>query len=235
MIIFLSGWGFQSSIWEDITSEFSEACHCEAAGRGNPAFAGSPRLRLAMTEYNDQLPNDSILVGWSLGGMIAANLCRLFPGKFRKLITVTCNPKFVATHDWPGVEEKNFTQFYQQAEKDLPSLLKEFQRLAIGNNRDPEIRKILQTHIHDAEQKELLLSHLDLLMQLDTRETYSEINIPTLHLFGDEDVLVPANCATRIKENYPHHTTHVIQGAGHIPFLTHKDEFMQQLRGFIHE
>jgi malonyl-CoA O-methyltransferase len=97
---------------------------------------------------NRQLPNNCILIGWSLGGIIAADLCLSFPGKYIKLVTVATNPKFIASRDWIGINENEISSFYQEAQRDLPGLMQEFCRLVNGNNKNPAIKKILQANLN---------------------------------------------------------------------------------------
>jgi len=57
---------------------------CAAVARSVPADAGP-----------------LIVVGWSLGGLIAMRWARQEPARVRRLALVATTPRFVAGHDWP--------------------------------------------------------------------------------------------------------------------------------------
>lgn len=223
-IAFLPGWGFKSSIWQEIANQFpeNEVILIDLPHENNDIIS----------VINDQLPSQCMLVAWSLGGIIATDLCLNYPEKYSKLVTVASTPKFVADDEWPGINKKTISSFHAKAKSDLPTLLLTFQQLVNGKNRDASLRKLIQSHV--TSDKQSLLFYLDLLMQSDKRETYNQLNIPVLHIFGDNDYLIPADCAAIIKQKNPQHKISIINNAGHIPFMTHTSEFMQHLSHFIH-
>ena len=102
-IAFLPGWGFKSSIWQDIANHFPEN---EVILIDFPHETDD-----IISVINDQLPSQCILVAWSLGGMIATDLCLAFPDKYLKLVTVASTPKLVAECEWPGISEQTISSF----------------------------------------------------------------------------------------------------------------------------
>jgi len=228
-IAFLPGFGFKACIWQSIANQFADI---------NVILVDLPSAPTSNTEIiqtiNQQLPHDCMLIAWSLGGMIATHLCFNFPDKYQKLVLVASTPKWIATTDWHGMSEKNISTFYNEAQENLPQLMQTFSRLVNGKNRNHNLRNIMQSHAIDLTQEYTPLFYLDLLKTSDVRELLSQLNMPVCHIFGGEDVLVPADCALALKKKHAHHTIHMIQSAGHIPFITHAPEFMHHLLRFIH-
>uniref|UniRef100_A0A1A9UKI9 AB hydrolase-1 domain-containing protein n=1 Tax=Glossina austeni TaxID=7395 RepID=A0A1A9UKI9_GLOAU len=53
------------------------------------------------------LPNKSILVGWSLGGLIASQIAIQHPKKFYGLIIISSSPYFCEEKNWPGIKHNS--------------------------------------------------------------------------------------------------------------------------------
>lgn len=217
-LAFIPGWGFQASIWHDIANQFPQY---------NSIFCDLPCVTDNIPEHmNQQLPNNCILIAWSLGGVIATDLCLRFPEKYSKLVLVNYTPKFVEGTNWPGISEENMHSFQQAAATNMFVLLRKFQQLVNGNNRNIMHKKFMQAHALSENANENLLFYLDLLATYDQRATYKKLSVPVLHILGDEDYLIP---------NHHENNAKVIAKAGHMPFITHSDTFTQHLQSFIHE
>jgi|GEM_PF-36357 8-amino-7-oxononanoate synthase len=225
----LPGWGFKASIWQHIAKQFPD---------DKVILLDLPKgknIDHIIKEIDAQLPSNCILIGWSLGGIIATHLCLAHPHKYKKLITVASTPKFTEAEQWPGISNKDIAAFHEHAQKDLPQLMLHFQRLVNGKNKQADMRKLIQSHMIDPTENHHLLFYLDLLAQSDLRDAYAQLTLPALHLLGNEDYLIPAATGNILKQKYPHHETHIMQGAGHAPFITHTNEFMSHLLRFIHD
>jgi pimeloyl-[acyl-carrier protein] methyl ester esterase len=71
------------------------------------------------------LPNNPILLGWSLGGLLAINIANKI--KVSALILVAATPKFVQTNDWVyGIDAYNFHQFSDALSLNLSKGFKRF-------------------------------------------------------------------------------------------------------------
>src|SRR5689334_1538747 len=82
-IAFLPGFGFKASIWENIAKEFTKD-QCILID-----LPDKTSYSAIIEQINNQLPDHCILVAWSLGGLLAIDLCLMFPEKFQKLVMVT--------------------------------------------------------------------------------------------------------------------------------------------------
>jgi pimeloyl-ACP methyl ester carboxylesterase len=78
-----------------------------------------------------------------------------------------------------------------------------------------------------ARQVEAVLSH-------HTEGRLDAITVPTLLLFGDEDILTPpARFAEALRAEIPHATLLTLRGAGHGLIWTHADEVTSVLRRWL--
>ena len=86
-----------------------------------PGFAAldtEPTLNLAATlnELEALLPEGCLLLGWSLGGMLAGQLASS-PGK--GLLTLAANPSFIARPHWPeALEAEVLANFHSSFAQD---------------------------------------------------------------------------------------------------------------------
>lgn len=60
-------------------------------------------------------------------------------------------------------------------------------------------------------------------------ESLSELDLPVLALWGEDDAWVPVETTTKIKDLMPQTQITIIEGAGHVPMETHAKEFNQIL------
>lgn len=197
-LIFLPGFGYRASVFSHLAPYFPEyQLH----------FADLPPLNeAALITFAQQLPARSVLAGWSLGGLIAIQLCAKFPERFEKLVLLASTPKFLAATDWPGIHPDNFSH--------LKNSLQDFHKLVCFPSRTA--RQHFANHTGDAP-----LTSLDYLYETDCRREYASLSQPVLSIAGDRDAILPAS------------GTEHIQGAGHALFYTHAAEVCSRIRNFL--
>jgi len=219
-IVFLSGWGFKPSIWHSFAKKLKHR---------NYFFYDLPNECSNLTSLSKiigkHLPENSTIIAWSLGGLFAVTLCHQFPDKIKYLITTASTPKFTIGVNWLGISEKKMLKFNQEAETNLPCLMKKFQAMAVPYE--------LNDHLLSFQNQSSLLFYLDLLFKADVRNLYFHLTTPALHIFGDQDKILSPGCAKQISIHYPAHGVQIIKGAGHAPFLSHAQEFMQCINAFL--
>ena len=64
-------------------------------------------------------------------------------------------------------------------------------------------------------------------------ENLSELKLPILALWGEDDAWVPLDSTIKIKDLMPQTQITVIKGAGHVPMETHSEEFNQILQQWL--
>ena len=82
-LVLLSGWGIDARIWRSLDSRWPENAHVTTPdwpGYGQQSPLAAPAdLEMLAHAMREALPIDSIWVGWSLGGILAAALLRHLP------------------------------------------------------------------------------------------------------------------------------------------------------------
>ena len=229
----IHGWGGDSRCWQPLLDELNsfpgQVVSIELPGFGARAQESWPDSEALLAELDARLPPDCLLLGWSLGGMLAVKLAAMSK-KVRALITIAANGSFVARGDWPGMDAEVFAEFCR-AQRDAPA--KNWQRFCgLEARGDLEMRGLLKT-LKDWQPETIPRSWgdaLDCLGELDNRMLLSDPGVPALHIFGEKDALVPVAAARQI-ENLGAHVK-VIPGAGHCPHLSRPAEFAALIERF---
>ena len=143
-----------------------------------------------------------VLIGWSLGGMLAVQLNRRFPEHFPWVVTLASNACFAERRDWPeAMATEVFKQFYQNYRDNPEKTLNRFASLvAQGSSRARELSKALQWDQLTSEQR---LHALAVLGMLDNRVALRSALQPMLHLYGAQDALVPNATASAVAALHP--------------------------------
>ncbi len=76
---------------------------------------------------------------------------------------------------------------------------------------------------------------LRLLQEQDRRGVLGNIAVPALVIQGERDRLVPMGAARYLAEHLPQARLAPVPGAGHAPFLSHPDAFLERLEDFLRD
>lgn len=264
-LVLLHGWGMHSGVWGDFALRLAEthrvtlidlpghglSPNCSPASgvrSGQPAPQGRGWLKGAADPANpeptlslllENAPNSAVWLGWSLGGTLATLLAAAHPERVRGLILLACSPCFVCRPDWPwGMEEAVFDAFAAEVAENPDAGLRRFAGLLCQGLDDPRfalktLRERLETR--PAPDPHALAVGLDWLRQLDARPVLPRLSCPALLAGGDRDALVPYAALETLAELHPSFRLARIDGASHVPFLSHEHATLARLRAFLDE
>lgn len=196
----------------------------------------SPDLAEWLAALDASLPTDAWLGGWSLGGMLAAELAALRGEHCCGLVTLGSNARFVASEDWPwAMPASTFAAFYDGCNIDPAATLKRFGLLCAQGAQEP--RALARQLVDGAPQTErnVLISSLDLLAAMDTRAALEAFCGPQLHLFASADALVPAEVAGELLDLVGDVEIGLSEPASHAFPLEHPQEVAGAILAFLHE
>lgn len=235
-ITLLHGWGTHPVIWDPLLEKLPGA-----RAQPLPGYAGSPAaftLEQIAERVGERLETGTLLVGWSLGGLAAAHIAQLFPGRMRGLVLVAATPCFVNRADWVhGIEAKVFDQFAASLENDYAGTIRRFLSLqAQGSSETREVLAQLRRRLLDQPRpaEGVLEAGLEILKRTDLREGLKSLDMPLTLIHGSGDKLAPVSAARWLAGNQPHAKLHVIEGAGHAPFLSHAGQVAEMIEGAAH-
>ena len=203
-IVLLHGWGFDSRSMQPLQTMLSQWAEVWLLN-----LSYSQQTTDALCEkIAELLPKNSILLGWSLGGMLAVNLVvNKWASKKNKsilgLITLAANAKFVADESWPtAMAPKAFNYFVTGFNKNPARQCQRFNQLiAEGDAEHTAQLPWLQANGVNLDKSEAvadLLNGLKLLEQIDNTQALKANTVPALYLFGENDSLVPSEAAAKI-------------------------------------
>lgn len=239
-LVMLHGWGMHGGVWT-ATAEVlgGRAQLTDMPGYGGRAAVTPYTLENLAVELAKELPPQFDLCGWSLGGQVAMTLARLMPQRVRRLVLVGVNPCFTTRADWRcAIAPEVLTQFADELTVNYEATLKRF--LALQARGDDAARAVLARlrsllFVRGRPDSAVLQAGLTILLQTDLRELVPQLTMPTLVVHGSFDQLAPVGAAEWLAQALPNGRLHVIAGASHAPFLSHRAEFEAALIEFLDE
>ncbi|MFW9267085.1 alpha/beta fold hydrolase [Pseudomonas sp. NR3] len=235
-LILLPGWGLGTSPLEPLAAALRGLDeHLQVEIEPLPAVTSSA-LDDWLDELDAALPQDAWLGGWSLGGMLAAELAARRGERCCGLLTLASNVSFVAHEQWPGaMAPEIFDGFLAGCVADPRQTLKRFSLLCAQGCDDPRGLSRLLLGGAPNTAPDVLMAGLELLAQLDTRAALQGFRGPQLHLFAGLDALVPAEAAGELLALLPDVEVGLIEQAGHGFLLEDPHGVAGAIQAFLHE
>jgi pimeloyl-[acyl-carrier protein] methyl ester esterase len=234
-IVLLHGWGFSRLIWETfipyLENDFDVTC-LDLLGYGDNITTTQVTLEKISQDVIDKLPTSPILLGWSLGGLVAMHIAAHHPERLSHLITITSTPRFMATTGWPGMSVTTMDRFCADLIKDHQQLLQHFIYLQFHDAlKDRQHIKALKKHLKDSVSPSptVLNDTLSILKNTDLRSQMKTIQCPQQYLFGRLDTIVPARVSDKIKLLAPNAKVSVLPKVSHAPFLSDPQRCYQHI------
>lgn len=229
-IVLLHGWGMNHTVWDNVIEPLSQqgrVTRVDLPGHGLSHRIPMGRLEQVIDTLEPLLQSETVVIGWSLGGLLGQALAIAFPERIRALLLVASTPCFVKRPHWQhGLPHKTLAGFAQNLETDYQATIKRFFTLQfMGTRSEPSVLKNLRDKVlkHPASPEALrdglaILQDTDFTEQLTTTET--------LWVLGKLDKLIPVSLAEAGATWGRYHQVKVMNRAAHVPFVTHADAFM---------
>ncbi|WP_044871194.1 alpha/beta fold hydrolase [Pseudomonas sp. LFM046] len=233
-LILLPGWAIGPAALEPLREALLErAPHLSVQIEPLPAL---DQAGAWLDELDARLPQDCWLAGWSLGGMLAAQLAVRRGDACRGLIGLCSNMSFRDRDDWPcAMSQEIFAAFYEACRLDPAQTLKRFTMLVAQGARDARtLARQLQVTQVPTEPK-VLDAGLRLLDVLDIRAAIQGFSGPQLHLFAGRDALVPVTAAQALLDWLPDVEVQVVADASHGLPLEQPEQVAHTILDFMHE
>ena len=247
-LVLLHGWGLHSGAWQSCLPALEKNFHCYAVdmlGHGESTLKQDQSfdvdtMREELHKVISSIDSDKIiLLGWSLGGLVAMDYAQHYPDDVSKLILVTANSCFCKKDDWPhAMDESVLESFAQQLEMDYKKTVDKFMALQMfGADDYKQSLKTLKQFMTSRPMPsiETLRYGLQVLKTSDLRSGLRNIKQPVLMISGDHDRLMPYQAADAMQLLFENASNTMIKGAGHAPFISHIEEFTQAINEFTKE
>jgi pimeloyl-[acyl-carrier protein] methyl ester esterase len=225
-----------SHVWQPILPALAQRAQVitiDLPGHGANSHLSLGTLETAVTQLAAHIPPDAIIVGWSLGGLIAQALARALPERVAALILIASTPKFVADESWEyALSPDILATFAQNLQTDYLGTVKRFFALQfLGSKTDTRAVNALRDTImqHPADMR-ALEDGLHILRTADFSQT--PVKQPALWMLGRLDKLIPVSLADALAEMGYKHIAQ-LNSAAHVPFVTHPELFMEHIGAFL--
>jgi pimeloyl-[acyl-carrier protein] methyl ester esterase len=233
-LVLLHGWALNGGVWQQTARTLSthyRVTLLDLPGHGHSAGLPEggytlPRLAEAVAAA---LPARCVLAGWSLGGMVALELALDFPARLERLVLIDSTPRFVADADWPdALGHAVLDGFAERLRQDYRATVGRFLALQVLNAEGArDTLASLRERMAEAPPPDprALEGGLDILRHASLVPRLRELRVPLTIIHGARDTLVPVAAARALAARLPGSALHVIEGAGHAPFLSHPLSF----------
>lgn len=241
-IVLLHGWGMNKEVWQLIETELENVLGLSVKALNLPGFGGEPinseayELDTIVQTLANKVNENSIVVGWSLGGLVATKLAAAHPDKVAHLILVSSNIQFCEDDTWPGIKSQVLAQFKVQLAKDSKKTIERFLAIqAMGSEHAKGDIKQLKSLLFQApEPQEMALSAgLDILQNTNLKSEFETLHCPVNGIFGRLDALVPPTVAAEMAKVNPQFGYEILPKASHAPFISHRNEFINYLKSIL--
>jgi pimeloyl-ACP methyl ester carboxylesterase len=174
-----------------------------------------------------------VLICESSGVFIATRYINKYPGKVSKLILIGGTPKLVATDEFPHgvpleVARGLLTRFQKSYSWGLTAFLK-----TVFPEPGTDYVKEWGFRMSQRTTKEIIANHLSNFLKEDIRPVLGKIDIPTLIIHGENDMMCPLAGARYMHEKIPKSEMYVFKDKGHAPSITAADKFNKLLEKFM--
>lgn len=239
VMLFLHGMGGDSSNFALQLTHFSDrfravAWDAPGFGRSRPwddlSFAAMADAAAAVLDT--LAAEKAIVIGQSMGGMVALELAARHPDRLRALVLSATSPAF---GDPNGPWQKQFVQDSLAPIENGSRLTDHAEALirdVVGPDADPAgvqlaIDSMARTP-HDSYR-----TVLDNLTRFDRRDVLPRIAVPTLVIAGAEDAKSPAAMLERMAAKIPKAQFVCLPGAGHLANLERPDAYNAAIDQFL--
>jgi len=243
-IVLLHGWGMHGGYWDGLVSVLKEhyRVHCiDLPGHGRSDYHGEQTLQdyadVIVQTMQQHIESAAVLMGWSLGGLIAQRMVLDHAQLFRRLILMASTASFVQREGWPHALSADVLHgFARDLLEDYKGTLKRFLALQVrGSERQQQGLRELKARlfVHGEPRQEALRVGLELLRDTDLRHELPMLAKPVCIIGGERDTLVPVEVLNEMAQLLPDASTHSIKGAGHAPFLSHPQDVLMMMKEFL--
>lgn len=239
-VVLVHGWALHGGVWEEVAERLAgrfRVTVVDLPGHGASAPVQPYSIESLADSLAGAVPGPALWVGWSLGGMVCAELAARAPERVRGLALVAASARFVREPGWgSALGPEVLEQFAEQLEQDYAGTLRRFlalQTLGAADGRPTLQRLRALMGQAPAPAPPALRGGLRLLREADLRPRLEAVRCPALVIAGERDTLVPVQAARNTAAALPRGRLQVIAGAGHAPFLSHADTFTQMLEDFL--
>lgn len=248
-IVFIHGWCMSSAVWRLQSEGLSDTFRVitidlPGHGRSSPGCDGFQIKGCAgdiaglFLSLNLQ---HALLAGWSLGSQIALESFMLLRDRLSGLVLIGGTPRFTQGDGFPyGLSRIEVDGMIRKVQRSLRRALEGFtaRMFASGELDNPSLAAMVRELLTSVPlpTTDAALQALEALVECDLRDRLALIDLPTLIMNGDRDVICLPQASQFMEQGISGARRVEFAGCGHAPFLTQSARFnacLEEFRGKV--
>lgn len=238
-VVFIHGFPLTGEMWRHAAAALSGTCRCIVPDlRGHGASDASDRATMPM--FADDLvtilerlgeKRPAVLVGLSMGGIIAMEFFRRRRERVRAL--VLCNTRALPeTEEGRAGRERLACDVL--ARGSIAAADQMIDRL-LAPGAEPALREHWRSVMASNSAVGVAAASRGLADRADSRPTLPTIDVPTLVVAGQHDVITPVDLMHAMASEIPGSRFEVVRGAGHLTPVEAPETFSRLLTGWVRD
>lgn len=234
-LVLLHGWGVNNKVWQGFAKQFSgtntvlSPCLYEVASQ----TSDNSFLSIAKN-LNESLTQDCVVIAWSMGGLIATYLSSLNKN-IKAIVFISTAPRFTNKEQWTNtIDSKELEALHNKLLLNPLKALDAFSGLiAHGDRQSKMTLKHLRNCMADESRVPILSSWLYQLKEIDLRDKFALLKLPTYVLLGKHDALIDSKISCELKKLNEYIEYRVLSDCGHAPFISKEKESKNIIDEFL--
>ena len=211
-------------------------------GHGHSAGVPVGSLAAIAQRVADELggaAHGATLLGWSFGGQVALEWARQRPRDVARLLLVCTTPSFVTREQWTcAMAPATLQRFGDELHVAYRLTLQRFLTLQVqGSAAGRATLAALRARLFERGEPPAgaLSSTLALLLGTDLRALVPDVKARARVIAGTRDTLAPPAAGRWLAQALPAADYVAIDGAAHVPFLSHAAAFDAAIDAFLYD
>jgi len=176
---------------------------------------------------------DAIIMGHSVGAMIAMQAAIQAPAHFAKAILLTATPYCLNEPGYyGGIERTDALQMLDLLEKDFQTWATLFASMVMGQSHPTSLGEELIDYFC-ALDKGTARQFIEITLFSDNRANIPRLRLPTLLVQCADDVVAPTEVTEYLIQHLPHASLVTLPVAGHCPHLSAPLETLAAIQDFL--
>lgn len=237
-LVFLNSLGTDLRMWDQIIPRFADRFRLIRLDKRGHGLSDAPSGPYTLRDHTndlagllDQLGVDTpILIGDSVGGMIALDYAITRPEKVKALVLCDTAAKIGTAEMWnERIDTLRAHGMAYLAPAILPRWFspgfKESDPAAYQGYHNMLVRTPLEGYIATCQA----------IREADLRESVTTLHLPALVICGAADAATPPDLVRGLAEALPHARFEIIEGAGHLPSIEQPAALAEAIDHFLKE
>lgn len=231
VFLWISGWSVPADLWEPYYKEWPSANHYSLSF--DKCEQVEQITEHAVYTLQQIKAKQVIVVGWSLGAMVALQLALRFPEQISHLFLIGGVAEFVKRNRTEiGWNERVVRRMKKQLQVDVWDVIRSFDQKMFSTveHQAGDWERWNERFRKNLPPLSSLQAGLDFLQQFSLGIHGNQIRIPVFLLSGDEDSICSTEATLALAKQLPRSTCTIWKESGHACFWTQRERFQQWMK-----